>query len=62
MKVRKTVGIVLLVVGIIVLALSLAANPLGIGNPAAFGSRQIIAAVVGAIGAVAGLVLMLIKS
>ena len=56
---KRTVGVVLLVVGIIVLLVSLLANVLGIGNPTVFGYQQIVAAVVGAIVAVVGLVLTL---
>jgi hypothetical protein len=61
MKAMKTVGIVALVVGIVLLILSLAANPLGIGNPAVFGRNQIIGTILGAVAIVAGLILMLRK-
>jgi hypothetical protein len=57
MDVKKTVGIVLLVVGIAVLVLSLAADPIGIGSNSVFGTIQIIGAIAGAIAAVVGLVL-----
>ena len=57
MEVKKTVGIVLLVVGIAVLVLSLAADPIGIGGNPIFGRNQIIGTIVGAIAAVVGLVL-----
>ena len=57
---KKTTGIVLLVVGIVVLLLSLLAYPLGIGGPE-FGLYQIAGTVVGAIVAVVGLVLTLKK-
>ena len=53
----KTAGIVLLVAGVAILALSLAADPLGIGGNPSFGRSQIIATVVGAVVIVAGLVL-----
>ena len=56
----KTVGIVVLVVGIVVLLLSLAAYPIGIGGPA-FGPYQIAGTIVGAIVTVVGLVLTLKK-
>jgi hypothetical protein len=55
---KKTVGIVVLVVGIVVLLLSLLANPIGIGGPA-FGRYQIAGTIVGAIVTVVGLVLTL---
>jgi len=57
MEVKKTVGTVLLVVGIAVLVLALAADPIGIGGNPIFGRNQIIGTIVGAIAAVAGLVL-----
>jgi len=57
---KKTVGIVLLVVGIVVLLLSLLAYPLGLGGPA-FGPRQIAGTIAGAVVTVVGLVLTLKK-
>jgi hypothetical protein len=57
----KTAGIILLVVGIAVAIVSLLADALGIGNPAAFGPQQIAGTVVGAIMAVVGLFLTLRK-
>ena len=56
---KKTAGVVLLVVGIAAVALSLAADLIGIGNPSAFGPLQIAAVVVGGIVAVIGLPLTL---
>jgi hypothetical protein len=58
---KKTTGIVLLVVGIVVLLLSLAADPIGIGSHPGFGYYQIAGAIVGAILAVVGLILALKK-
>jgi hypothetical protein len=55
---KKTAGIVLLVVGIIILALSLLADPIGIGGSSGFGYYQIVGAVVGIIVAVVGFFLM----
>ena len=57
MEVNRTLGLVLLVVGIAVLLLSLAADPLGIGGNPIFGRNQIIGTIVGAIAAVVGFVL-----
>jgi hypothetical protein len=57
---KKTAGIVLLVVGIVVLLLSLLADPLGIGGPA-FGPYQMAGTIAGAIVTVVGLVLTLKK-
>ena len=58
---KKTAGIVLLVVGIVVLLLSLAADPIGIGGWPGFGRDQIIGTIAGVIVAVVGLVLTLKK-
>jgi len=57
----KTAGIVLLVVGIVILVLSLAADSIGIGGSAGFGPYQIVGAVVGAIVTIVGLILTLKK-
>jgi hypothetical protein len=54
---KKTVGIVLLVVGIVVLALSLFADPIGLGNSLSFGRDQILGTIAGVIVAVGGFVL-----
>ena len=56
---KKMAGIVLLVVGVVVLILALTADMIGIGGFSGFGRFQIVGAVVGAIMAVAGLVLTL---
>jgi hypothetical protein len=58
MRNLRTVGIALLAIGVIVLAVALLADPIGIGEGNKFGSNQILAAVVGAIVAIAGLILM----
>jgi hypothetical protein len=58
---KKTVGIVLLVVGVVILLLSLVADPIGIGGSPGFGRDQIIGTIGGAIVAVVGLVLTLKK-
>jgi len=58
---KKTVGIVLLVVGIVVLLLSLGADVIGLGGWLGFGPRQIVGTVVGAIVTVVGLFLTLKK-
>lgn len=54
---KKTIGIVLLVVGVILLIGSLAADAISIGGAAGFGYKQIIGAIVGVIVAVVGYVL-----
>jgi len=59
---KKTAGIVLLVVGIVIVVVSLAADPLGLGGSnVVFGLRQIAGTIVGAIVTVVGLVLRLKK-
>jgi low affinity Fe/Cu permease len=55
---RKTLGMVVLVVGIIILALFVLADPIGIGRSSGFGRDQIVGSVVGAIVTIAGLVLV----
>ena len=55
---KKTMGNVLLVVGIVILLVSLTADLIGIGSVAAgFGANQIIGTIVGVIAIVAGFVL-----
>jgi len=56
----KTLGIILLIAGILVLAASLLADAIGIGaQPGFFGWKQIVGAVVGLAACVAGLVMVL---
>jgi len=51
----KTLGPVVAVLGVVLLVVSLAANPLGIGsNPAEFGWLQTLGAVLGCLGLAAG--------
>jgi hypothetical protein len=54
---KKTVGIVLLAVGIVVLVLALFADPIGLGNSLSFGRDQILGTIAGVIVAVGGFVL-----
>jgi hypothetical protein len=62
MRNKKTIGIALLLVGIILLTLSLTADWTGLGAAAnAFGYKQIIGAVVGLLAGIAGLFLILKK-
>ena len=53
----KTIGTVLLVAGVILLIVALAADALGIGGAVGFGYKQIIGAVAGVIVAVVGFVI-----
>jgi hypothetical protein len=54
---NKTIGIVLLVLGIVLLLLSLAADMVGIGGAPGLGYKQIAGIIIGAIVAVIGFVL-----
>ena len=53
---NKTIGTVLLIVGVIVLIVSLGADAIGLGGGARFGGQQILGAVVGVILLIAGFV------
>jgi hypothetical protein len=61
MKGNKTFGIIVLVVGVIILALSLLADSIGVGGAAGFGIKQIIGTAAGAVAAIVGLVISLKK-
>jgi hypothetical protein len=54
---KKTMGIALLVIGVVLLIGSLAADAIGIGGSPGFGYIQIIGAVAGGIVAIVGFVL-----
>ncbi len=54
---KKTVGMVLLAVGIVVLILSVIADPIGIGSSPVFGRNQIMATIAGVVVAAGGGVL-----
>lgn len=54
---KKSIGIALLVIGVVVLIGSLAADVIGIGGMPGFGYKQIIGAVIGVIVAIVGFVL-----
>lgn len=53
----KTIGIILMVVGIVLLVLSLTADMIGIGGAPGFGIKQIAGSIGGGVIAVVGLVL-----
>ena len=61
MKGLKIAGIVLLVLGLLVLLVSVVADPIDLGASPRFGYRQIIGTVAGGIAAVVGLILVLRK-
>jgi hypothetical protein len=58
---NKTIGYALIILGVVVLVISLAADALGIGNVTGIGWKQILGAVVGAVIALGGVWLALRK-
>jgi hypothetical protein len=61
MKGLKVVGIVLLALGVLVVLVSVLADPIGLGGSPGFGFKQIVGTVAGAIAAIVGLILVLRK-
>ena len=58
----KTIGIALIIIGVLVLAVSLLADYIGLGSvPAGMGGRQLLGVGVGLVVAVVGVVLTLRK-
>ena len=55
---KKTIGIILLVVGVVLLLVSVFADQIGIGSTAGFGYKQIAGSVAGIVIAIAGYVMM----
>lgn len=55
---KRTIGLVLLIVGIVVLIVSVAADAIGLGGSPGFGYKQIVGVAVGAIAAIAGAIVM----
>ena len=51
---KRTLGIVLIVLGVLLVILSLSADALGIGNGAGIGWKQILGAVIGVLVAAGG--------
>ena len=51
---KKTIGIVLIILGVVLTIVSLAADVIGIGNGTGIGWKQILGAVVGVLVAVGG--------
>ena len=54
----RLLGMVVAAAGLVLLALSVFADPIGIGDGDGFGNRQVVGSVVGALALVAGLALM----
>jgi hypothetical protein len=61
MKNNKVIGILMIVLGVALLAVSLLADSLGLGGATGFGWKQILGSVVGAVATIAGLVIVLKK-
>ena len=59
---NKTLGIVLIVVGILIVVAMLFAHSLGLSASSAIGTKKILGAVVGAVIAIVGVVMMARKS
>ena len=51
---NKTIGIVLIILGVVLMIVSLAADVIGIGNGTGIGWKQMLGAVVGVLVAVGG--------
>jgi len=60
MGVKRIIGIVLVVLGVLGLIVFLLADILGYGRPG-FGIRQIIGTIAGGVAAIVGLILLLIR-
>ena len=58
---KRTIGVVLIILGVVVLVVSLAADPLGIGYGPGIGWKQILGAVIGVLVAIGGVWLALNK-
>ena len=58
---QRTIGIVLLIIGLVLAALSLTADLIGLGEGSGFGYKQIAGLVVGVGGIIVGVVLLLRK-
>ena len=54
---RRIIGILVAGVGLVLVVLSILADPLGLGDEDGFGSKQLVATFVGAVALVAGLAL-----
>ena len=58
---KRTIGILLIILGVVVLIVSLAADVIGIGNGTGLGWKQIVGAVVGFLIAIGGVWLVISK-
>jgi len=58
---QRTIGIILLIIGLVLAALSLAADLIGLGEGGGFGYKQIAGLVVGVAGIIAGIIFIIRK-
>jgi hypothetical protein len=61
MQSKRSLGVVLLLVGLVVFAASMLADFIGYGGSDAFGWKQITGSVVGAIVLITGIILILVS-
>ena len=59
---QRTLGIILLIMGLVLAALSLTADLIGLGKGSGFGYKQIAGLVVGVGGILVGVILLVRKS
>ncbi len=55
---KRTIGLILLIVGMVVLIISVAADAIGLGSDPGFGNQQTAGTALGAIAAIIGAILM----
>jgi len=55
---KRAIGLVLLIVGIVILVASGAADAIGLGNSPGFGYKQIVGIAAGAFAAIAGAIVI----
>ena len=58
---QRSTGVILLIIGLVLAALSLTADLIGLGEGSGFGYKQIAGLVVGLAGIIAGLILIIRK-
>ena len=59
---QRTIGIILLIIGLILAVLSLTADLIGLGEGGGLGNKQITGLVVGVAGIIAGLIFIVRES
>jgi hypothetical protein len=58
---NKTIGIVLVVVGLVILAIIILEPSLGLGSLIGYGTKHLLLLIIGAVAAVIGLVMLFMK-